>query len=122
MKIDADSNGSVDWDEFMNYMLLVNQTLSSMKQEHFEYVKSNVPDPAPNKIDICHKNMITSIIIILPEEKDLSHEQFKRKMRYVTASRDGTVKIWFAHNLALEKMIVVAEDVWVTCISYMTGT
>ena len=28
MKIDADSNGSVDWPEFMNYMLLENQTLS----------------------------------------------------------------------------------------------
>jgi len=40
MKIDADSNGSVEWNEFMNYMLLVNQTLSSMKKEHFEYVKS----------------------------------------------------------------------------------
>ena len=24
MKIDADSNGSVDWPEFMNYMLLEN--------------------------------------------------------------------------------------------------
>lgn len=49
MKIDADSNGSVDWNEFMNYMLLENETLSSMKAEHFEYVKSNVEDPAPNK-------------------------------------------------------------------------
>lgn len=33
MKIDADSNGSVEWHEFMNYMLLENQTLSSMKAE-----------------------------------------------------------------------------------------
>jgi Ca2+-binding EF-hand superfamily protein len=40
MKIDADSNGSVEWNEFMNYMLLENQTLSNMKTEHFEYVKS----------------------------------------------------------------------------------
>jgi Ca2+-binding EF-hand superfamily protein len=31
MKIDADAGGSVDWNEFMNYMLLENQTLSSMK-------------------------------------------------------------------------------------------
>ena len=40
MRIDADSNGSVEWHEFMNYMLLENQTLSSMKQEHSEYLKS----------------------------------------------------------------------------------
>ena len=31
MKIDADAGGSVDWHEFMNYMLLENQTLSLMK-------------------------------------------------------------------------------------------
>jgi len=59
MKIDADSNGSVDWNEFMNYMLLENETLSSMKAEHFEYVKSNIPDPEPKKKDICHSDMIT---------------------------------------------------------------
>ena len=39
MKIDADSNGSVEWHEFMNYMLLENMTLSSMKKEHFDYIQ-----------------------------------------------------------------------------------
>ena len=67
MKIDADSNGSVEWPEFMNYMLLENQTLSSMKREHFEYVKSNQPDPAPTKVKLCHADMITAIIILLPD-------------------------------------------------------
>ena len=74
MKIDADSNGSVDWDEFMNYMLLENQTLSSMKQEHFEYVKSNQLDPAPTKTNLCHADMISQIITILPEDHTLSPE------------------------------------------------
>lgn len=107
MKIDADSNGSVDWDEFMNYMLLENQTLSSMKQEHFEYVKSNKPDPAPHKTKLCHSDMITSILIILPQDYDFEQnpEQFRRKMKFVTSSRDGTVKIWMASNLQLEKTI-----------------
>ena len=36
MKIDADSNGSVEWPEFMNYMLLENQTLSS--KIHYKYI------------------------------------------------------------------------------------
>lgn len=100
MKIDADSNGSVEWHEFMNYMLLENQTLSSMKQEHSEYVKSTKPDPAPTKTKLCHSDMVTSIHVILPSDgEDLTNDQFKRKMKYVTSSRDGTVKIWFAHNL-----------------------
>ena len=67
MKIDADSNGSVDWNEFMNYMLLENETLSSMKAEHSEYVKSNVEDPAPNKTRYCHADMITCILVLTSE-------------------------------------------------------
>ena len=70
MKIDADSNGSVEWHEFRNYMLLENQTLASMKTEHSEYVKSNVPDPAPTKGKLCHSDMITSIHVILPDETE----------------------------------------------------
>jgi len=45
MKIDADAGGTVDWTEFMNYMLLENQTLSMMKNEISYYVKSERPDP-----------------------------------------------------------------------------
>ena len=123
MKIDADSNGSVEWHEFMNYMLLENQTLSSMKQEHSEYVKSNKPDPAPTKGKLCHSDMITSIHVILPEAGEgLTPEQFKRKMMYVTSSRDGYVKIWLAHNLQLHKSIKVTDNIWVTCTQYMTFT
>jgi WD40 repeat protein len=63
--------------------------------------------------------MITSTLIIYPED-DLNPEQFKRKMRFVTSSRDGTVKIWNAFNLNLEKTIEVTDGVWVTCTQYMT--
>ena len=125
MRIDADSNGSVEWHEFMNYMLLENITLSSMKQEHSEYVKSNKPDPPPHKLN-CHADMITCTIIIPPEDIEYNPdrpEPFKRKMKYATASRDGTVKIWNAHTMKLDKpngIIPVVKDVWVTCIHYMT--
>lgn len=67
MKIDADSNGSVEWDEFMNYMLLENQTLAGMKKEHFEYVPSRGEDPVPNKKHMCHAKNITAILILTPE-------------------------------------------------------
>ena len=52
----------------MNYMLLENQTLSSMKAEHFEYVKSNKPDPPPKSERLCHNDMITSILVLQPED------------------------------------------------------
>jgi WD40 repeat protein len=106
MRIDADSNGSVEWHEFMNYMLLENQTLSSMKQEHFEYVKSNKPDPAPHKSKLCHSDMITCSIIIYPDDvASLSNDQIRRKMKYATSSRDGKVKIWNAHTMMHEMTI-----------------
>lgn len=41
-------------------------------------------------------------------------------MRYATASRDGTVKIWNAHTMKLDNKITVVKDIWVTCIHYMT--
>ena len=115
MKIDADANGSVEWHEFMNYMLLENQTLSAMKQEHFSYEKSSQTDPLPHKTKLCHSDMITSILIIMPDEKGLKVEQIKRKMKYCTSSRDGTVKIWNAHTLHKEMTIKVTDGVWVTC-------
>lgn len=67
MKIDADSNGDVDWDEFMNYMLLENETLSQMNAEHFEYVKTDIEDPPPTKGKPCHMDMITCILVVEPE-------------------------------------------------------
>lgn len=130
MRIDADSNGSVEWHEFMNYMLLENVTLSNMKQEHSEYVKSSVLDPAPHKPN-CHSDMITAIITILPDPDEITYnpnrpEPYRRKMKYVTASRDGKIKVWNAYTGLLEKtnptngVITVVKDIWVTCIAYMT--
>ena len=60
-KIDANSDGTVDWNEFMNYMLLENETLSSMKAEHFEYVKTHKQDPPPGRQD-SHVDMIQQIL------------------------------------------------------------
>lgn len=114
MRIDADSNSTVEWHEFMNYMLLENQTRSSMKQEHSEYVKSVIPDPAPYMSKLCHEDMITDIIIIPPDipEKELEElrkkkktDQIRRKMKYVTAGRDGKVKIW--NGLTMENELTI---------------
>lgn len=77
MRIDADSNGSVEWHEFMNYMLLENQTLNAMKKEHFAYEKSdNQQDPVASRTDRCHAKNITSIVVLYPEDlADASRQQ-----------------------------------------------
>lgn len=133
MKIDADSNGSVDWNEFMNYMLLENETLSSMKAEHFEYVKSNLEDPAPNKTRYCHSDMITCILVLPPdteagnkftmgeseEGEDKDKGEMRKSVKYVTSSRDGTIKIWYGNTTKCDLTINVGKY-WVNCIQYMT--
>ena len=129
MKIDADSNGSVDWPEFMNYMLLENQTLSSMKRENFEYVRvgqsKNWIDPEKQFFNKCHANMITAILVIEPEglkDNPANSDQLKKKIKYATSSRDGYVKIWNASNMQNEIYVKVTSGAWVTCMAYMRGS
>ena len=68
MKIDADSGGSVDWNEFMNYMLMEKQTLSKMKQEQFSYIykAKEDADPLIENAGLVHQKEITCMIIIKP--------------------------------------------------------
>jgi WD40 repeat protein len=126
MRIDADSNGSVEWHEFMNYMLLENQTLNAMKKEHFNYEKSNNdPDPPPSKTNLCHARNITSIVVLYPEDMaDSSRQEFLNKkspeyikqIKYVTASSDGMVKIWKEGGRFLEQELKVSSYyVMATC-------
>ena len=112
MKIDADSGGSVDWNEFMNYMLIENTTLSSMKQEHFSYIKKEEEDKSPFDADRAHKFNITCMIIIKPQDLmqesassrnanpvKMSVGEYKKKVKYVTGSADGMVKVWSGMSL-----------------------
>ena len=73
MRIDADSNASVDWNEFMNYMLIENATRSLMKQEQFSYIRPvglEHDDAPPSEFHKAHssKGNITAMIIIKPQD------------------------------------------------------
>lgn len=124
MKIDADSNGSVEWNEFMNYMLLENQTLSNMKTEHFEYVKSKKPDPAPSQEKLCHKKNITSIMVLYPEQLSDIHyqkgsQEYRNHIKFITGSADGKVKVWPYGKTECEQTIEVSPYM-VLAITFMT--
>lgn len=132
MKIDADAGGTIDWKEFMNYILLENETLSNMNAENFRYVKSNIDDPSPNQTSRCHQDMITCMIVLYPDmkgnskfvaknadqNKTYTNEDIKKKIQYATSGRDGNIKIW---NSAMKiKTVVDVGKYWVTGITYMT--
>ncbi len=94
MKIDANSDGSVDWDEFTNFMLLENQGTLNMREhaDHSDFVPQDFADP--NSHSYYHREMIDRIILL-----------DKTQPSYVTTGRDGLIKIWNAANLQHSRTI-----------------
>eukprot|EP00026_Physarum_polycephalum_P001543 Phypoly_transcript_01545.p1 GENE.Phypoly_transcript_01545~~Phypoly_transcript_01545.p1 ORF type:complete len:441 (-),score=105.87 Phypoly_transcript_01545:1901-3223(-) len=82
MKIDANSDGMVSWDEFSTFMILDNQNSRNLSQHEnsVELVRQIFEDK--NDPRVYHREAIQRIVPI-----------GKRDM-YVTTSRDGTMRWW----------------------------
>ena len=94
MKIDANSDGSVDWDEFTQFMLLENQAAADMSDRSFA-VRYMEQDPRlcdPNPKSVHHRDMIEQILLI---GKGTQQEKL------VTSARDGTVRVWLCTTAPL---------------------
>ncbi|KAJ3296878.1 hypothetical protein HDU79_005460 [Rhizoclosmatium sp. JEL0117] len=82
MKIDANTDNAVDWDEFSTFMLLRAERQTKMLEEaSTSLFEDNPMSPTP-KIHTPHHESITSILFL---------EQHRK---FVTASREGTVCFW----------------------------
>ena len=81
MKIDANSDGSVDWDEFTNFMLLENQANADMSDRSYtERLQEQAPSSLdPNPKHVHHRDMMDGIL------------QLPSNDRLFTHARDGTV-------------------------------
>ncbi|KAI8818479.1 WD40-repeat-containing domain protein [Fimicolochytrium jonesii] len=88
MKIDANSDGSVDWDEFSTYMMGRAKENSEAQSIFDERVRKLFNSP--------HKDIIRYIDYIAKERK------------YITVSREGTVCYW-SSTLKLQR-IIAAKD------------
>ena len=102
MKIDANSDGSVDWDEFTNFMLLENQAAVDMaERSHAERLQEVEPPCDATPKHYHHRDMIDGILQVPKAEKLFTH------------SRDGTLRVWNANNMIHVKTIRVSES-WLT--------
>jgi len=103
MKIDANSDGSVDWDEFTNFMLLENQAAADMSDRTYQvrYAEQEAPAVDPNPKAAYHRDMVEGILILPKQEKVIS------------SSRDGTIRAWNASNLQHLRTVKVSDS-WVT--------
>ncbi|KAI9325972.1 WD40-repeat-containing domain protein [Zopfochytrium polystomum] len=88
MKIDANSDGTVDWDEFSTYMMMGQMENHETMNVIDEKIRKLISGP--------HKDMIKRIDFIAKERK------------YITVSREGTVCIW-SLNLKLQRVINTKE-------------
>lgn len=84
-RIDANSDGTVDWDEFSQYMLLENQGMAAI-MENKQRRELRAPAVPRNRSDAAHSKMMECCAIIPPCGGCSS--------RYATGARDGTVKLW----------------------------
>ena len=99
-------------------MLVENNTLSSMKKEHFTYVKSTKRDLKPQFKELGHARNITCMITIKPEDMNGSNKnstgktslyEYKKKVKFVTGSSDGIVKVWVGMNLKYDFELEVSK-------------
>jgi WD40 repeat protein len=96
MKIDANSDGTMDWDEFSTYMMTVN---GEEEEGH-----ALIEERRKKSHNTPHRDMVVSISFVTKERK------------YLTVSRDGTICIWTL-SLKLIRKVHASEfnipDGWV---------
>lgn len=96
MKIDANSDGSVDWDEFLNYMFLENQDIADDGDGDGKQEDDPTAQFFPASYDIFeinngikkfHKDQLSSLIYI------------EKTNQLLSASQDGMVRFWHPTTL-----------------------
>jgi hypothetical protein len=63
-------------------------------------------------------------------QKNKEFEKLNKAVKYITSSRDGTIKVWYGNTTKAEKTIEVGivknkknnkvNTYWINCIQYMT--
>ena len=110
MKIDANSDGSVDWDEFINFVLLENKAAANAPDAGSSSFRFALPLPQGGNSDRserhAHSGMVERLLV-LPRGLD----------KCVSGSRDGTVRVWHTGSLAHLRTVRVSEA-WVSGLAY----
>jgi hypothetical protein len=106
LKIDADAGGTVDWEEFTNYMFLERaQEAAGMNAENWKLFPQDFRDK--NEIGVCHRGPVDKVYYCEPID------------RYVSCSRDGTFRLWNGSDLKHFKTMSMGSS-WITDCTYMS--
>ena len=113
-RIDANVDGTVDWDEFSQYMLLENQGMAAI-MENKQRRELHAPAIPKARADAGHSKMIECCSIVPPCGGSSA--------RYATGARDGTVKLWetkarISHPACLRAAKDMHNDQQVACVAH----
>lgn len=91
MKVDADNNGVIDWEEFVTYNLMEYQGKTLM----FEMMRGKPFPPESIQIPNQHRDTIVSIAFYPHIQKKTGRHYIDHTSgRYITASKDGVLSFW----------------------------
>jgi len=107
MKIDADAGGTVDWEEFTNYMFLERaQEASGTTNENWRLFPQDFKDR--NDPGVSHRGQVDHVFYCEVIDK------------YVTISRDGSFRLWNGVDLKHFRTVTLGSA-WITSGIYMPG-
>lgn len=121
-KIDASCTDTVDWEEFTNYYLLHMPGAGSQDGGGELAVAPQGSDMLTGAWGSCHNDMISRVIVVKDIGAGASNNQSASGggRRYITAGRDGMVKVWHP-NLTVHKAIDVEQGrSWLASCCWMT--
>lgn len=121
-KIDASCTDTVDWEEFTNYYLL-HMPGAGPQDGAAEPAQGPLgSDTLTGAWGSCHNDMISRVIVVKDIGAGAGNNQSASGggKRYITAGRDGMVKIWHP-NLTVHKVIDVEQGrSWLASCCWMT--
>ncbi|XP_077992887.1 cilia- and flagella-associated protein 337-like [Glandiceps talaboti] len=118
MKVDANCDGTVDWDEYLSYMLLEYQERDLMNN-----LFKDVPFPKTlREIQSNHRDMISSIKFlptVTHRHGSVADESDHSFGRYITVSKEGVVNFWTLdmtnlRSVTLEQPRDKVKPMWIT--------
>ncbi|XP_070571095.1 WD repeat-containing protein on Y chromosome-like [Ptychodera flava] len=118
MKVDANCDGTVDWDEYLSYMLLEYQERDLMNN-----LFKDVPFPKQlREISSNHRDMISSVKFlptITHRHGSVADESDHSVGRYISVSKEGVVNFWTLdmnnlRSVTLEQPRDKVKPMWIT--------
>ncbi|XP_071485402.1 WD repeat-containing protein on Y chromosome-like [Diadema antillarum] len=118
MKVDANCDGTVDWDEYLSYMLLEYQERDHMSN----LFKDRIPFPKPlRQIPSNHRDMLAKVAFY--QTINLRHgniaDEGEHGGRHISVSKEGVINFWnmemnLMKSVVLEQPREKSKPMWLT--------